>query len=300
MSQMTCPDNFGTFQKAIVMSGMIRNPYGKAMFGKQEILKPQTLEVAEKNGEDFFAFVGAKNLEEARKLDAFYLRDKYAEYRNSHMWMATVVDRKFCMGDPIQLFRENKHAKVAIMAGNTADEFPNMIPAENDEEFERKVGEMYGADKDEFLSFPEAKKKLGEKGYAPVNGIECTAKQLFGEAIENGNKGKYFYYRFDADIPGWDNPGTFHSVDLWFFFETLAKCWRPFQGRHYDLSRMMCNYLANFVKNGDPNGLDADGKPMPEWSEYTKNAPCEVVFRTDGIQVNHEDKPFIRFLIDHQ
>ena len=28
----------------------------------------------------------------------------------------------------------------------------------------------------------------------------------------------------DVPIPGWDHPGKFHSVDLWFFFETLAKC----------------------------------------------------------------------------
>ncbi len=79
MSQLTCPANFGSFQRAIVMSGLIRNPYGKILFGKSEILKPQTLERAEKNGEDFFKFVGAANLKEAKEMDAFYLRDKYAE-----------------------------------------------------------------------------------------------------------------------------------------------------------------------------------------------------------------------------
>ena len=31
-----------------------------------------------------------------------------------------------------------------------------------------------------------------------------------------------YYYRFAPDISGEDHPGTFHSVDLWFFFETLA------------------------------------------------------------------------------
>ena len=36
-------------------------------------------------------------------------------------------------------------------------------------------------------------------------------------------------------------------------------------GQHYDLSRMMCNYWVNFIKTGDPNGNDADGKPMPYW-----------------------------------
>ena len=33
-------------------------------------------------------------------------------------------------------------------------------------------------------------------------------------------------------------------------------------GKHYDLARQMCNYWANFIKSGDPNGLDATGVEM--------------------------------------
>ncbi len=299
MSQLTCPANFGSFQRAIVMSGLIRNPYGKILFGKSEILKPQTLERAEKNGEDFFKFVGAANLKEAKEMDAFYLRDKYAEYRNEHQWFATVIDNKFCFGDPVQLFMQNKHAKVDIMAGNTADEFPNMITADSYDEFVEKAEQIYGDKKEQFLAFPEAQKKLDEKNYAPVNGIECTIKRVFRQDETNGNNGGRYYYRFDTAIPGYDNPGTFHSVDLWFFFETLAKCWRPFKGKDYDLARLMCNYMTNFIKCGNPNGTDADGTEMPVWSSYKKDAPCEIVFNADSVQVNNgEEKPFIQFLIN--
>ena len=104
-----------------------------------------------------------------------------------------------------------------------------------------------------------------------------------------GEDGSPLYYAvFDAEIPGWDNPGTFHSVDLWFYFETLAKCWRPFVGKHYDLARKMCNYWANFIRSGDPNGNDADGSPMPEWKPLTADAPWSMLWgdtveiRTDG------------------
>ena len=71
------------------------------------------------------------------------------------------------------------------------------------------------------------------------------------------------YIPLAPHIPGWDNPGSFHSVDLWFFFETLAKCWRPFTGIHYDLARLMCNYWTEFIKKGNPDGRDADGTQMP-------------------------------------
>ena len=129
---------------------------------------------------------------------------------------------------------------------------------------------------------------MSEEGkYARVNGIECSAKALFSYGRrENGQR--YYYYRFTPDIPGWDNPGTFHSCDLWFFFETLAKCWRPFVGRHYDLARKMCNYWANFIKTGDPNGQDADGSPMPEWKPYSKDEPCEMIFTSDGPVVSYK------------
>ena len=56
------------------------------------------------------------------------------------------------------------------------------------------------------------------------------------------------------------------------------RCWRPFDGHHYDLARKMCNYWTNFARTGDPNGLDADGTPMPEWKAYTKESPHVIRF----------------------
>jgi para-nitrobenzyl esterase len=40
----------------------------------------------------------------------------------------------------------------------------------------------------------------------------------------------------------------------------------------------MCNYWTNFAKSGDPNGLDADGTPMPEWKPYTLESPLLMEF----------------------
>jgi len=89
-------------------------------------------------------------------------------------------------------------------------------------------------------------------------------------------------YNFDPEIPG-DDAGSFHSSDLWFQFETLMKCWRPFDGHHYDLSRKMCNYWTNFAKYSNPNGNDADGTPMPEWKTYN-DARANIEF-FDTIQM---------------
>lgn len=293
LSQLACPDNDGLFQKAVIMSAMIRDPYGVASVGK-----PCPLKEAEENGKSFFDFLGVSSLAEARKLDALYIRDKYAEYAQSCPRMFTVQDGRFCVGDPLVLFAEGRHVPVAVMAGNTGDEFPNMVKASSREELKEKAVSLFGERAEEFLSFPELQEENNGE-YARVSGIECTVKSVFLQHEESPAHKPCYYYRFDPDIPGWDQPGTFHSVDLWFFFETLAKCWRPFTGRHYDLARQMCNYWANFIKTGDPNGLDADGSPLPRWDAYTNHNRCEMVFTGDGAKPGTEQpSPFRDFLID--
>ncbi|MCM1568459.1 MAG: carboxylesterase family protein [Roseburia sp.] len=296
LSQIACPANRGLFQKAIIQSAMICNPYGP----KETIGTPASLEDAEKAGEAFFAFLGVDSLEEARKLDAFYIRDKYGEYAQNHPRMFSVEDKRFCVGDPLELIMKNQYYHIPMMAGNTADEFLSGIPADTKEELRRKAEEIFGDRAEEFLSCPEALVQDKDGSYASVSGIECMAKALFLKNRENGNAAPCYYYRFDADIPGWDYPGTFHSVELWFFFETLAKCWRPFVGKHYDLARQMCNYWCNFVKTGNPNGQDADGREMPVWKPYTKEEPFGMVFRTEGPCGEEEESSELKtFLVDY-
>ena len=107
---------------------------------------------------------------------------------------------------------------------------------------------------------------------------------------------KMYFYRFDPEIPGWDDPGAFHSSDLWFAFETLAKCWRPFTGKHYDLARQMCNYWTNFARTGDPNGPDADGTPMPEWLPY-QAGQRKMMFLGDKPELQElEESEFFNYL----
>ena len=115
-----------------------------------------------------------------------------------------------------------------------------------------------------------------------------------------GEKTPMYYCVFGPDYPGWDDPGCFHGADLWFFFETLAKCWRPFKGHHYDLARQMCNYLSNFIRCGDPNGCDADGRPMPQWDPYTAEDPCRMYFGRKIYADREKPSELMQFLLRHE
>lgn len=295
LSQMTCPQNEGLFKRAIIHSAMIRSPYPDP---NATIGIPHKLDAAEQLGVRFFDILGVKTLAEARKLDAFYIRDKYSEYMQSNPMMYIVEDQLFCVNDPIKLLLSGQCSDMNLLIGNTTDEFPGVIAADSKNEFIKHAGEIFGSDVNEYLSFEETNQKLGENGYAPVNRIELTTKYVLSQSLKNGRTSNAYYYCFDSDIPGADHPGTFHSVDLWFFFETLAKCIRPFTGKHYDLSRKMCNYWTNFVKTGDPNGSDADGTPMPLWKPYTADAPFTMLFKSpDPIPVAKPESAYAKFLM---
>ena len=69
---------------------------------------------------------------------------------------------------------------------------------------------------------------------------------------------------FNHQLPS-DNNGAWHSADLWYFFGTLDHCWRDMETLDYDLSNSMIKYITNFVKNGNPNGLD-----LPVWNPVNK------------------------------
>ncbi len=264
LSQIAYQGNKGLFERGIIQSGIV-----KSINGSWGLTKPCSLEEAAKKGEEFFELLGVKTLEEARELDALYIRDKYAQYCGNDFSFAgmakrfmTVQDNVFCCGDPYDAIVSGKALSVPIMAGNTSDEF-----------------------------LEDTQK------YGKISPVEWAVKKMAVDRKENGVDMPVYYYCFDPDIPGDDNPGTFHSVELWFFFETLAKCWRPFVGRHYDLARQMCNYWSNFVKTGDPNGCDADKTKMPEWKPYTKDCTCSMIFTSDGAKTVYNDSDSIKELL---
>ena len=75
-----------------------------------------------------------------------------------------------------------------------------------------------------------------------------------------------YTWMFDRRLPG-DDRGAWHSSDLWYWFGTLGKSWRPMEDKDYDLSEQMTDYLTNFAKTGNPNGAD-----LPTWDPAGKKA----------------------------
>lgn len=95
-----------------------------------------------------------------------------------------------------------------------------------------------------------------------------------------------YLYFFDVDAPG-DKNLAFHSCDLRYAFGTLDKSWRPYDEADKKISDVMIDYLAAFVKTGNPNG---DGRA--EWKPGNK----PLRFSKNGIKM--ANPPRMRLLLN--
>ena len=295
LSQMVCPDNKGLFHRAMIMSAFIRSPY--MPYEERGFVAPRSMEDAQALTEEFMKKLGVKTIDEMRKIPAKELQKEYESFSTRANIMLNAIDNEFQPGDPIKLFAAGKAINVPVMAGNTDVEFMSNIDADSPDALSAKAKEFFGKDAERFLS--SLGDEIGERGnYAGINGVEYTAKFAYLAADKNGNDKAHYYYRFMPDMPGWDDPGCFHSSDLWFWFETMPKCWRPFVGRHYDLARQMADYFVNFIKTGDPNGYDKNGEALPKWQPYTADERSEMNFTGNGAVPGEEQSKLCRFLVD--
>ena len=282
----------GAFQKAIVQSnGAFTYQYPKTFLTRVRA----DLAAAEEKGSRFLKdWLGVDTIAEARLLDADFIEQKQLE---AGLFAVPVVDGKYLMDDMPRSVIKNEMNDIPYLIGNTTGEF--MVgPAENTEACVTAwAKENFGARADEYLEIVHRQaERTGEtlQQAASVSSFELGAQLAVETMAQNGRKP--YYYRFGPTIPG-DHAGAYHSCDLWFEFETLMRCWRPFDGHHFDLARKMCNYWTNFAKTGDPNGCDADGTPMPLWQPFTPENRCEIRFM-DDVSVSDECTEKRRFLLD--
>ncbi|MBQ3412296.1 MAG: carboxylesterase family protein [Oscillospiraceae bacterium] len=259
-----------------------------------------TLAEAEANGVEFFKFIGVNSLAEAKEIDSFTLRDKMLEFmEEKHVRWGFNIDGVFVNDDPVRMMADNKRLPVPLICGHTTGDMGDMFGrARTKEDIRDQIVSMVGE--------ADAKEVLDAAGYddKDLDALKDALKinnQRFGIELLHMNGADHglteYFYSFGPEIPGWDNPGAFHSSDLWFIFETLAKCWRPFQAKHYDLARLMCNYWTNFAKTGDPNGNDADGTPMPVWEKFTNENPRSIMFEDTVFMQKEPERPAIQLLL---
>ncbi|NLO14051.1 MAG: carboxylesterase/lipase family protein [Clostridiales bacterium] len=280
--------NEGLFCRGVIISGLFAPVYPE-MLG---LCVP--LGEAEKRGELFFRDVlGVQNLEEARHVPWQTLLNASLSWKDAGLWPAS-VDGAFLHYAPDRWYMHEDHVRCPVMTGSTNNEFRLSPRAVNDDTLHAYAETIPHLDRERFLalfSSPATKESIRREGEVNAIGLAVRAAAMTAQE-------PIYAYEFSAEIPGWDHPGAFHSVDLWFFFETLAKCWRPFTGKHYDLARQMCDYLYHFVCSGNPNGTGTDGGRLPYWPNMNPREPVLMSFGDDVKPVQSPLSPIDRLLLE--
>lgn len=184
------------------------------------------------------------------------------------------VDGVFLKETPGAVILGNKLPDIAYMVGYTQGEGYSTFKwrqhrPESMKDFMDHVRKEYGCHAERFLELANVQSDADVTKLYDLPDFHPFILELGGMAQVLAQQGRpVYWYIFDHDIPGEDQVGSFHGSDLWFVFDSLNRCWRPFTGKHYDLARQVSRYFVNFADKGDPNGSDHDGKPLPLWRKY--------------------------------
>lgn len=294
--QICSPMNDGLISGAICQSSV------SFAFGDEDSVfgRYVTLSEAEQYGANFMSSVGISSIAEAREMDAYELMRRldsvYPEGEMFGIAFGICIDGKF-VKEPVAIsYYNNRVADIPMIVGLCMGETQGMFSGKDVTlEAIKAKAHKYGNKADEFLTLVNnlTDEQATELTKTDAYNTFLSGSRAFCELRSSMDKNVY-YYIFDHDIPG-DDAGSFHGSDLWFMFDSLGNSWRPFEGKHYDLARQVCSYWVNFVKSGNPNGIDYNGNPLPEWNAYDSEHKSVMKFLDKAKADSLEDCPILDF-----
>ncbi len=274
---LASPATEGLFKRAIVHSAGGINTLGGGL----------TMADVEKQGEIVCEALG-KSVDELIEMDAYEFNQQALGalmQRGYFMRLAPCVDGVLLTANPGEVIAAGKHHNVDIMTGSVSGDggLFGGRPASTVAEHEASIRAQYGDDADEVLALYGVKTDADAVAANAKKAYVGSRMAPYSWAIaeeRNGRKPLHIYY-FDRKMPGGDEPGAFHSSELWYVFGTLDRCWREpyFVPGDYALSRAMVNYWTNFAKTGDPNGEN-----VPRWDAFTAANPQTMCFNEKAVE----------------
>ncbi|MBE6754695.1 MAG: carboxylesterase family protein, partial [Ruminococcaceae bacterium] len=194
-------NNEGLFNRAIIQSGVFAPAYPMALHGLEA-----TIPEVEQRGVEFFKYLGVETLAEARALEGDYVYRKMLDWEDRRPWCAA-VDERFVKSAG-QWFTHNDRLLCPLFMGCTDNEFIITPDAEDDASLADFADKLPGLDKERFLSlfpYPADRKVIEENG--KINAVEFAVRAAARRKEIIGDDSPVYFYSFETDIPGWDNPG---------------------------------------------------------------------------------------------
>lgn len=237
-SLLCCPQVKGKVAQAIMESGGGPTP---------TMSNPEGTRTRSKA---FFDYLGCTNANQARLIPAKQLQEQWQTFLNDNPPMGLALGPVYgseSLPNTIEdAFKQEQFLNIPCIIGTVANEdaASGIIPIPEDSTDMR----------DAFMS----------------GALAFCVKQSESDRIP-----AYQYHI--TNVPPGPNYGAFHSSEHMYIFQTLLRSWRPYTGKDFELSQIMCDMWTNFVKTGNPNGEN-----LPEWTAFTKDSERVMRFDREG------------------
>lgn len=269
-AHMASPLSKGLFHGAIGQSGAMISP----------TLPAVPLSHAEKQGQAFMQKLGVKSIDELRSLPAEKLMDM--PYQPGSFEPEAVIDGYFLIRPPVEVFAAGEQTKVPLLAGWTSTEssYGGFLEGKfpSPENYAAKVKEVFKERADEVLRLYSGNTQTEVIASATALASDQFIVYSTWKWIDLHRKTSgvpvyaYIFARprpktTAANVSDMPEPleGSGHSHDLEYVLGNLAtnKVYN-WTAEDYKVSELAVDYLANFIKTGNPNG-----KNVPSWMPCT-------------------------------
>jgi para-nitrobenzyl esterase len=278
---LVSPEAKGLFHGAVVLSGGGRGPLlGGTRLTGGTLEQPS----ADQSGVEFANGAGVEGADAAalaalRSLPAERvagdLRMSALVRRPRSFQMGPVVDGRIVLAAPGERLRRGEAARVPVLVGTTNDDLPVTFPPSRGDPLS-----LFGPD-------AERARAAYDPSLPPLRlvfliGVDLSmhepARFVARQVARTGQPAWRLRFDYVPEALRASLDGATHSSELPFLFDTLeARYGAAVSERDRATARAFGDFVANFVKRGDPNGAG-----LPAWPRFGQEPGDLMIFTNDG------------------
>ncbi|QKX64569.1 uncharacterized protein TRUGW13939_11744 [Talaromyces rugulosus] len=264
---LNSPLTKGLIVGAIIESG-VRDPQDPLCSSLAE--NYITLADAELQGIEYLKSLNVSTIEEARELPMDDLISGSSTPGSSSSFSFTAVLDYYAMPDTYYntLVKGLAH-NVPVITGNTKDEngatYNLSITVS---EYLSDMNETFsGVWLDHFLKQYPANDSVTARGAYDSQWTDRSkvGTWMWAQLWNTTRTASVYTYFWDHAPPG-QNQGAHHESEINYVLNNLYDTDLPWESADYTIAEKMNSYWVNFIKTGDPNGLDSNGNALVEWA----------------------------------